>query len=828
MTGLPSPFDRFSGKQWAALGGALVAVLVLVVAVVTMGGDDDGDTTATPPTETRVAAGATSTLTPEALEATATRADTPESEDTTAPSDTPEPADTTTPSTTPVPSETPAPTITSTPTTSPTPTPLPCEKRIEWLVYSAQAQDTMSNLARRVGLTVEELAAANCLSENALFTIGEILYVPLLPSGAPSSALQRDDQPLLMLIDGDLWAWAEGGQQMRQMSVWGYNERPVMARTGMQVAYIVWDDTTAVDAVERGQALRGVAPGNVRIWLFETGQSSPVSGQPGGAAFRSPVAADKAAVRSVPAWSPDSTEIAWMELLLPEYTQQLVVFSPERGGSDVLVSNLPVSGISPSVIAMTGIQWGQTGIAVSGSVWPQEVPAAAQHVQIYDREGALLADVAVGLSDDDPMVAFYWVDVVEGDTLTEQLGILYRSGRWQLYDPASDALGPAPVAPELYNPTLPETSVYATLTADPQGGWRWTVRDPAQVAPQVIDFAGAVPQITISPDGGAVAWMDDAVIVWRAGEQALVPGTTQLGLARPGVIGSAGEPGLVWGPTGWRVRLDADVGDEPADACGDLAPRLVVGGEGRVMARQGVTLYSQPRTDPALAVEGGSIPSGEVFSVRAGSQCLEGARWWWVGYGDVSGWLAEGSSGVFAVEPVAEADCALPALLEVGTSAVLSYGPPIALRDAPGGDAAMISQIPGGSVVMVSDGPECADGVHWWQVNFGGLFGWMAEGAQGDYWMSTAECPQGLVSRLAPNMAARVVPGHDAEFRSLPGTFGGSLVLLDVPSGTAFMINKGPECGPGGFMWWEVSYQGLLGWMVESDAETYLLEPFEG
>ena len=66
---------------------------------------------------------------------------------------------------------TPNPTPTATPVARPTPTPTP-------LVYAVQAGDTLSGIAARFGLTVEELVQANRLVDPDSLQIGQQLTIP--------------------------------------------------------------------------------------------------------------------------------------------------------------------------------------------------------------------------------------------------------------------------------------------------------------------------------------------------------------------------------------------------------------------------------------------------------------------------------------------------------------------------------------------------------------------------------------------------------------------------------------------------------------------------
>ena len=66
---------------------------------------------------------------------------------------------------------TPNPTPTATPVARPTPTPTP-------LVYAVQGGDTLSGIAARFGLTVEELVQANRLVDPDSLQIGQQLTIP--------------------------------------------------------------------------------------------------------------------------------------------------------------------------------------------------------------------------------------------------------------------------------------------------------------------------------------------------------------------------------------------------------------------------------------------------------------------------------------------------------------------------------------------------------------------------------------------------------------------------------------------------------------------------
>lgn len=59
------------------------------------------------------------------------------------------------------------------------------------------------------------------------------------------------------------------------------------------------------------------------------------------------------------------------------------------------------------------------------------------------------------------------------------------------------------------------------------------------------------------------------------------------------------------------------------------------------------------------------------------------------------------------------------------------------LRDMPGLSGRRVARMAADDVFRVLDGPRCADGYVWWQVDYAGLSGWTAEGGpeSGDPWL---------------------------------------------------------------------------------------------
>lgn len=82
----------------------------------------------------------------------------------------------------------------------------------------------------------------------------------------------------------------------------------------------------------------------------------------------------------------------------------------------------------------------------------------------------------------------------------------------------------------------------------------------------------------------------------------------------------------------------------------------------------------------------------------------------------------------------------------------------------------------------------------------------------------------GLLPRLSIDVQGRVLPSDPNIIRELPGT--SAAYVSEIPVGDTFTVLDGPRCS-GAFTWWQVNYNGVMGWTAESDGEEYWLEVFD-
>jgi dipeptidyl aminopeptidase/acylaminoacyl peptidase len=120
--------------------------------------------------------------------------------------------------------------------------------------------------------------------------------------------------PLILNIQGDLWAWAGPGTKLQRRTNWGYNKAPVVSPDGKQIAYKSTAQV-AVDAIRRvGGYGGGDLPANIWVLDVATNNAVRVADQPKDASLMNPNRPDKYIVRSDPAWAGDGTLVVWTEL----------------------------------------------------------------------------------------------------------------------------------------------------------------------------------------------------------------------------------------------------------------------------------------------------------------------------------------------------------------------------------------------------------------------------------------------------------------------------------------------------------------------------------
>jgi uncharacterized protein YraI len=286
-----------------------------------------------------------------------------------------------------------------------------------------------------------------------------------------------------------------------------------------------------------------------------------------------------------------------------------------------------------------------------------------------------------------------------------------------------------------------------------------------------------------------------------------------------------------WTPEGsengvyWTEPLNGEplppVPEPMPEGC-PIAPRLNIGGSARVTPGLPNVIRNQPYRGWGSVIVG-LIPAGGVFSVQSGPSCDGSINWWQVSYNGLTGWTGEGENGAYWVEPTSSetVGCTGTARLTVGASGFVPNGTGTSIY-AQANPVQAIATLPGGSWFRVIAGPNCADGLAWYQLNWQGITGWVFEGQNGGYTIEPFVCGGFRPSRLLPGYNGRVLPGTPNNLRGGPSQ--NDRLLGVIPGGQSFTIVGGPQCNNNG-AWWQVNYNGTTGWTMEGQGSSYWLEP---
>jgi len=180
-------------------------------------------------------------------------------------------------------------------------------------------------------------------------------------------------------------------------------------------------------------------------------------------------------------------------------------------------------------------------------------------------------------------------------------------------------------------------------------------------------------------------------------------------------------------------------------ACGGLETHVQVHQAARTTLLP--ALNTTVRASPGLGgAEVRRIPPGQVFQVIDGPACADAIAWWRIEGvdrdGTWSGWIGEGRDDTYWIEPLALGRASCPGApaprLIPGEQGRVTLDPPLPsrVRAEPHTGGQYLDSIPPGRVFNVLSGPLCDDESRWWWlVRSGDLEGWMAEGAEGIYYL---------------------------------------------------------------------------------------------
>lgn len=184
---------------------------------------------------------------------------------------------------------------------------------------------------------------------------------------------------------------------------------------------------------------------------------------------------------------------------------------------------------------------------------------------------------------------------------------------------------------------------------------------------------------------------------------------------------------------------------------------------------------------------------------------------------------------------------AIPSRLEVGIPGYVNFNLGLAIRQSPGLGGAQLDTLDTGMQFTVIGGPECADGLNWWEVELvTGAIGWLAEGSP--YYLIApinlgraelpveynTSCPNALATQLEIGERGVINRGGLFFFRAEGARF-----QMSQPSGDSVVhILGGPVCEGATenvLRWYVRIIEGRMvgyeGWIAEGDTDTRLIDP---
>ena len=266
------------------------------------------------------------------------------------------------------------------------------------------------------------------------------LLVLLLVFTFSTFAFAQAPAPALFTAQGDLWAWHEGAA-IERWTQDGALSGVALSPNLAQVAYHTLAPVSRA-GLESLQVDGAIAefdlPGDIALLDLNTRVITTLAAQNADATLN----AGSSLVRSYPAWSPDGSAVAWIELPFLGTTAQLVTQNISTG------ERVSVGGFELATPRAPELRWGRIGFAVRLSSQAN----GEQVFGMYLNDGTRLPMITVTPATDEFVQTYDWVQVGDADWL----GVLFSSGRWALYDPLTGVEQASASPPMLYSLSAPD------------------------------------------------------------------------------------------------------------------------------------------------------------------------------------------------------------------------------------------------------------------------------------------------------------------------------------------------------------------------------------
>lgn len=468
-------------------------------------------------------------------------------------------------------------------------------------------------------------------------------------------SIHAQTDELIAYRSGDLVTWSLSNNVPEQITSWGYNGGGLLSPDGSMIAFSSYDGTVG-EKIANGEIFPefGNLPANIWVMDVATREFQWINDQSG--AVRDGI------YRSHPVWSPEGTQLAWVELIdFPIVAIQIYDFAT---GTITPITNSFDMGFQDAGIWIPEIKWGGGGISrilfnlVGDDFTGQNI------LEIYDPQTGEKIDVDLTFLDPEgsASLSHHWLETDEGARIALQV-----DNRWGLIDPQDGSYAPLNSPPVLQK--VGDSSVQLIPVYTGSYSYEWYVNNNGIVT--ALDYntfsieSAELP--TISPDGSVVAWHNrGGIYIWDTGSrrtQKIIESSEEKSYETPAPIN------VVWSPMEW-VLSDAPIvievrpTDSPTIVPPTQAPQPTAVPQQtnncKTPARLNTNSYAvlSPGENNNVRQSWsigssilGEIYPGEVVYVMDGPVCAEGYNWYLVSNEYVYGWTAEGFGGAYWLIP---------------------------------------------------------------------------------------------------------------------------------------------------------------------------------
>lgn len=566
-----------------------------------------------------------------------------------------------------------------------------------------------------------------------------ILFALVVWTGGLITLSQTTNRDFYAYLHGDIWKFSIAQSSATSLTNSGYNGGPTLSPDGSKFAFLETAPTFLVQ-FNAGTAAQTAGTPPADIWIYDIASQTftSVADQTG--------ASPAGFLRSVPAWSPDSRQLAWLQIdpyfQTPEQAT-LQVYSLETRLSANLVEDINL-GSQQSSILMPTLLWGDGGIAHTFLVHLQGNQSPLLFVEILDASNGDRTRYNLQLAADNSNLVRDLIWATHQGRAALLLGI---GDYWEVLDPLDGSRFRLSDPPRLKNSFIAGgMELIPRALANESGGWEFHWHALSGGNSYDTGYSSSDVDVdsqpTLSSDGRQMVWHSgDRVSTWHTGISADARPLASNASAN-NLFPIPGPVSVVWAPTQW-VTTGGIVNGENASAAPSapnlctLTPLLSPGQ--RAIVSPG--LANRVRSAASLdAVIIGNIQASEVVDVLQGPICNRGYYWYRVQNERISGWTVEGIDGDYWLLYHIDCPQSPPTRLTKGMTAVVLPGLANFVRDGVGTNGTdILGRLAAGTRFEITDHPQCdTDGMRWYPIQNEQISGWTAAGSGDEYWIEPA------------------------------------------------------------------------------------------